>query len=478
MPQSLHGVPGATRYARIANHLADLIRRGAYGPGERIPSVRKLSRELGVGVNTVLEAYAQLEARGFIAAAPQRGYFVRADLPAIPRTVSDGVEPGPGGIDRGSLTARVMADVKRLPFGALGAAVPDPEVVPSAALARLMRRATSGDPAFAAHYEVHLGNERLRRMVARRALYGGATVAPEEVLITNGATEALAIALRITCPPGAAVAVESPGYFNNLLLVRHLGLRPVEIPTDCAAGMDLSALRRALTEEDVAAVLCVSAYQNPTGACAEEERRHELVALCAAQGVPIIEDDIYGELHFGDKRPPLLRSLADDGEVLVCSSVSKTIAPGLRVGWLLPGGRIEEALNAKALTTLGSPDLVQEVVAAFADTGDFDRHLRRIRPLYEQHIAALTAAVRRHLPAGTRITEPAGGFVLWLELPAEIDVIKLYDAATAAGISFAPGPVFGSTGDFSHHLRLNAACWRDDFDGAIATLGRFVDRLG
>lgn len=468
---------GGTRYAQIADHLGDLIRRGTYAPGDRVPSVRQLSRELGVSMSTVLEAYGRLETRGFIEARPQRGYFVRRSLPERPRAPADSIAKRAVDVSCAGLTSRVIADAQRLRHGRLGAAVPDAALLPSGRLGRLLRNASRDEGRLGVHYDVGLGDPALRSLLAQRAHFGGASIGPDEVLITNGATEALAIALRVTCCPGDLVAVESPTYFNHLQLLEHLGLRAIEIPTDCCTGLSIPALELALAEHEVRAVLTVPSFQNPTGGCMDAADRRRLVELCARHRVPVIEDDIYGELHFGGARPPLLKSFDRDGGVLLCSSVSKTLAPGFRVGWLVAGRWMDQAVKAKVLTTLGSPTVTQEVIGAFLAAGDFDRHLRRIRPVYERRIDELTRAVRRHLPAETLITTPGGGLVLWLELPEAIDAMKLYEAAVGAGIAFAPGPAFSAKDRYRHHLRLNAACWSDEMEPAMHTLGALTAKV-
>ena len=468
---------GGTRYAQVADHLGDLIRRGTYAPGDRVPSVRQLSRELGVSMTTVLEAYGRLETRGLIESRPQRGFFVRRSLPERPRAPADSIARRAVDVSCAGLTSRVIADARRLPHGKLGAAVPDDALLPSGRLGRLLRSASRDEHRLGLHYDVGLGDVTLRSLVAQRAHFGGASIGPDEVLVTNGATEALAIALRATCRPGDLVAVETPTYFNHLQLLEHLGLRAIEIPTDCCTGLSIPALELALAEHEVRAVLTVPSFQNPTGGCMDAADRRRLVELCARHHVPVIEDDIYGELHFGGARPPLLKSFDRDGGVLLCSSVSKTLAPGFRVGWLVAGRWQDQAVKAKVLTTLGSPTVTQAVTGAFLAGGDFDRHLRRIRPVYERRIDALTRALRQHLPAETRITAPAGGLVLWLELPETIEVMTLYEAAVAAGIAFAPGPAFSAKDRYRHHLRLNAACWNEGMEPAIATLGKLAAKV-
>jgi DNA-binding transcriptional MocR family regulator len=468
---------GGTRYAQIAEHLGDLIQRGTYSPGDRVPSVRQLSRELGVSMTTVLEAYGRLETRGLIEARPQRGYFVRRSLPALPRAPADSIARSAVAVSCAGLTTRVIENARRLPYGRLGAAVPDTALLPTGHLGRLLRAVSRQDDRLGVHYDVDLGDATLRSLVAQRAHFGGARIGPDEVLITNGATEALAIALRVTCQPGDLVAVETPTYFNHLQLLEHLGLRAIEIPTDCCTGLSIAALELALAEHEVRAVLTVPSFQNPTGGCMAPEDRQRLVALCARHRVPVIEDDIYGEMHFGAVRPPLLKASDADGGVLLCSSVSKSVAPGFRVGWLIAGRWMDQAVTAKLLTTLGSPTVTQEVIGSFMAAGDFDRHLRRIRPVYERRVDELTGALRRHLPAETRITTPSGGMVLWLELPETIDVMKLYEAAVDAGIAFAPGPAFSAKQRYRHHLRLNAACWSTAMEPAIATLGKLTTKV-
>jgi DNA-binding transcriptional MocR family regulator len=195
------------------------------------------------------------------------------------------------------------------------------------------------------------------------------------------------------------------------------------------------------------------------------------VELLAAREIPLIEDDIYADLHHGPARPRAAKAYDRKGLVLLCSSVSKTLAPGYRVGWVAPGRFFRQVEHLKLFNTFSTATLPQFTVAEFLGSGGYDRYLRRVRRIYAQQSALMAQAVGRHFPAGTRVTCPAGGFVIWVELPPDLDALSLYRRALGAGVTFAPGPIFSPNGGYRNFLRLNAAVWSDAVEQAIVRLG-------
>lgn len=465
-----------TRYAETAGRLRRAIAMGTYAAGARLPSVRQLAAEWGVAVNTVISAYRLLEADGLVAALPRSGFVVRgpaapagAEQPRMPGPVE-----GPVPVGIGDLLVRTMRQGTRPGLVPLGIAIPHPELLPLRALSRRLARVQRDDPAACLAYDVVPGRIELRRAVARRLLTAGATVDPESVLITNGAQEALHIALGAVCPPGSCVAVESPAYPGLIHAIGSLGLTALEIPASTASGMSLDGLAQALDGHAVAAVLCSSTFSNPGGGCMPPEAKRELVALCHDHQVPLIDDDTYGDLAHDAGRPPLCLGSDRDGLVLHVGSFSKSVAPGLRLGFLIAGRWARQAETLKMTASIATAVAPQLAVAGLLDGGEFDRHRQRACPRLARHAAGMAAAVRACFPTGTRVSQPAGGFVLWVEVPRGCDVHRLYADAERSGIGFAPGTLFSPRGRFRHHLRLTAAWWDARIARAIEQLGRLA----
>ena len=272
--------------------------------------------------------------------------------------------------------------------------------------------------------------------------------------------------------PGDTIAIESPTYFGLLHAIEALNLKAFELPTDAAAGIDLGALENALKGRRIAACLLASSFNNPLGCTIPDEKKLAILDLLARHRVPLIEDDIYGDIFFGKERPRPFMALDRRGNTIYCSSFSKTLAPGYRVGWIATSRHIEQVLERKHAHTLCGPVLPQVALADFLTSGGYDHQLRRVRRLYQHNIAQVSRAIEAAFPPGTRVTRPAGGFVLWLELPKPADTRELLNAALAEGICFAPGDLFSASGRYRNCLRLSCAHpWNSRIEKGIATLG-------
>lgn len=472
----------ARRYEQVAAQIAAQIAAGVWIVGERLPSVRQLSKQAQVSATTVVEAYRLLEARGVVAARPQSGHYVRAAQPARGREVA---APAAARLDLVSrpvrssgLIARMFAARDQAGLVDFGAAVPHPSFVPAEALSRAMSRAVRRAPELAGQYSFAPGYEPLRRMIAQRASEVGLSLHPDEVLITLGGTEALSLAIQATTAPGDVVAVESPAYYGLLQILEGLGRRALEIPST-GQGISALALRQALESGvRIAACFLVPTVSNPLGAVMPEAAREEVAGLLGAHGVALIEDDVYGELLFEGERPRAVASYMREGG-LWCGAFSKTLAPGYRVGWLVPGRHMERAQQLQRFGSLAMPTPTQMAIAAYLREGAYDRHLRWVRRRYEQAVGDIAAVCQRALPAQTLMTRPAGGHLLWCELPGGVDAGALLEEALAAGVSFAPGAIFtAQEGAYARCIRLNAALPLDArVEEALMTLGRLARRM-
>lgn len=464
-------------YRRVAERVAEAVRVGTYRRGDRLPSVRILARDWQVGINTAIEAYRVLTADGIIESRPHSGFYVVEDHPAPPAT---GQLPAglaePTAVTTGQLALRILTDGRRPGILALGAALPDPDKLPLAALRRAVREVLHSEPQAAFAYAMVPGAPEFCAAVARHWLAAGCRLRPDEVVATDGGLEAMVLAMRATCPPGAVVAVESPTYYGVLQALEGLGLRALEIPSTPEHGMDLGALRFAVAEHPVAAVLVISNFCNPSGSRMPDAAKIALAGICRERGIPLIEDDIYGDLAHDGTRPSVAKSAAPD-DVILCSSFSKTVAPGLRIGFAAGGRWTDEIKRLKACSSISAPTLGQLAVARLLVSGALDRHLRRVRPLYARSCQVMAQAVVAAFPAGTRVSRPTGGYVLWVEMPPTINAVRLYDLALRAGISIAPGPLFSARERYGHCFRLTAARWDDRRREAIATLGRLATKL-
>ena len=300
-------------------------------------------------------------------------------------------------------------------------------------------------------------------------------MSPDEIVITSGAKEAVYLSVRAVTHPGDTVAIKSPAYYALLEVLASLDLRVVEVASHPRSGIDVDRLARTLERQRIAAVAMVSNFSNPTGSVMSDDAKQRLVDLLVTHDVPLIEDDVYGDLVFDGPRPKAVKSFDRHGLVLYCASYSKTLSPGLRVGWAVPGRYQDRLEHLKLVVNQATATAPQLAIAAFLDNGGFDRHLRRVRRMYREQMEQTIDAVTRHFPATTRLTRPDGGHVLWLQLPRGVDAMDLYTAAGTEGIRIAPGPMFSASRAYEDCIRLNTGFpWRESTERQIETLGRLV----
>ncbi|MEJ2262085.1 MAG: PLP-dependent aminotransferase family protein [Anaerolineales bacterium] len=467
------------KYEQIAAELLHLIQSGTFSPGDRVPSVRQLSRQKKASISTIMEAYYLLEAQGWIEAWPRSGFYVRQTLPsALPEPGISSPVTDPTQVSMREIVTRVvLTDARNPNLIQLGAAHPNPKLVATKTLNRIMTSVARrmGDESGA--YDYVPGCKPLRVQIARRSLSVGCRLTPDDILVTSGCSEAINLCLRAVCQPGDTVAIESPTAFDTLLCLEVLGLRALEIPTHPHDGMSLEALRFALEYNPVNACL-ITNFNNPLGSCMDDESRRALVELLTEQQIPLIENDIFGEIYFDEQRPAVAKAYDKEGLVMLCSSFSKSVCPGYRVGWVVPGRYKQTVEWLKYTTSLATATLPAYAIAEFMAGGSYDPYLRRIRREYSRRLAAMSQAVQRYFPEECKLTRPAGGFVLWVQLPEKVDSLALYKRALEAGIAITPGHLFSAAEQYHNFIRLNAANWSEEAEGAVERLGGFIGKMG
>lgn len=461
-------------YENLAEEIVGLIAEGVYRPGDRLPGVRELSNRRDTSVATAVAAYRRLEDDGYIEARPRSGFYVRQ------RQRNEIAQPGPSApaaqpcpVTGQQLVLRLVKAANDPRVVQLGAAVPDASFLPTRAIEQALAGAARRHRVHAMNYEFPPGVPELRREIARRMAEGGAIVSPDEVVVTNGCQEALSLALRAVAKPGDVIAIESPTFYGLLQVIESLGLKALEIPTDPQNGISLEALQLALEQWPVRACVVIPNFSNPLGYCMPDDRRRRLVALLAKHGIPLIEDDVYGDLGFSSRRPINCKAL--DPNVIYCSSFSKSLSPGLRVGWIAPGPYLEQVEYLKYVSNLATATPAQFAVAELLQSGRFERHLRQVRRQFAQAVDRMIEAIGRQFPEGTKVTQPQGGFVVWVELAEEIDTFDLARRALAENVSIAPGPIFSPTQKYRNFLRLSCACpWDGRVERALGVLARML----
>lgn len=464
------------RFQRYAEELAEVIRSGDLPAGARLPSVREASRLRRISPSTVFEAYYLLQARGLIESRPRSGFYVRGA--ALAPQEPPAPAPRSREVAVSDLVFEVLAATRRPGMAPLGSAFPGPELFPLRQLARSLSQAMRDlEPARIVE-DLPPGNEALRRQIALRYELSGTHVAPEEIVITNGAMEALTLSLQAVTAPGDAVVIESPTFYAALQALERLRLRAIEIPCDPRRGLDLDALADALRRHLVKACWLMPTFQNPTGSTLDAAGRRELMRLLEAHEVPLIEDDVYAELYYDSHPVPPVKSLDRRGQVMHCSSFSKCLAPGYRVGWVAAGRYAQAISRAKSMTTLSAAVPSQEALTRYLASGGYERHLRYLRRALasQSELAARLAA--RYFPAGTRLGVPAGGYFLWVQFPDGVDTLRMHREALERGVNVAPGQMFSAMRQHANCLRINFGHPRDPrFEPAMREIGALATQM-
>jgi DNA-binding transcriptional MocR family regulator len=468
-------------FERVAEKLREAISAGILGPGDRLPSVRELALQERVSVSTVLQAYQLLESRDLVEARPQSGHYVRlparvaaAPEPATSRPPRSAAEP-----EVSNLVRRVYAAARDERMVQLGAAVPSTLLLPSKPLNRVMAALAREVGGIGLEYDMPPGWPPLRQQLARRSLTWGCALSADDFITTCGASEAVSLCLLAVARPGDIIALESPAYYGVLRVVEALGMRALEIPTHPRDGIQLDALAEALRRHPVRAVLVVTNFSNPLGTVMPDGNKQELVELLTRAEVPLIEDDIYGDLHFGALRPRAAKAWDKQGWVMHCGSFSKTLAPGWRVGWAAPGRFREQVELLKFAQTVATATLPQMAIAELLQAGGYDRHLRTLRRTLAGQMERMRETLSCVFPEGTRITKPEGGTLLWVQMPDGVDALALHAQALERGIAVAPGPIFSTTGrGYPSCIRINTGIPDDErIHAALRTLGELAHGL-
>jgi DNA-binding transcriptional MocR family regulator len=429
-------------------------------------------------METVLHTFRVLEDRGLIEPRPRSGFYLkfRNQLPE-PRPQPLRLEASAVEVSKLRYQAFSIGNSKGIV--PLSTAVPSPEILPTAKLARMISSIARSASAEVVGYAEPAGHQKLRKQLARRSSDWGCLMNPEDFVITNGAAEAITLALRTVCPPNSAVLVESPTYYGILEMIKNLGLRVVELPTDPQTGVSPDDIEHAIQSiPKIGACLLVTNFSNPLGCSMSVEKKKKLVSILNQYKIPLIEDDIYGDLcRPGERRPVATKAFDTDGNVLLCGSISKTLAPGLRVGWIAAGRFRDRVLQLKTNQTLACPTITQLAVAEFLEHGSYDAHLRKIRTFFAHQVQLFSSAISRHFPSATRISRPSGGFVLWIEFDSKLDTTAL--AALALNqhrIAVAPGCIFSANGkNFRNCMRLSCGYpWSTAMEQAVVILGRLA----
>jgi DNA-binding transcriptional MocR family regulator len=461
-------------YLKIAGIIEKQILNGTLRLGDKIPSIRNVQKVYNVSINTVRQAFLELESKSLIEPRPKSGYYVsrasqrKFSLPSV--IILESLQKEKHAEDLFNKTF-ASSDNKDITHFSLG--LPEKSLLPIAQLNKsvtaVMRTLANGGVT----YESVQGNLNFRRTVARWAFMLEGKITEDDVIATCGAMNGMFTCLMAVTKPGDKVAIESPAYFGILKMISAMGLEAVEIPSDPATGLDLEALKKVLPT--ISACCFIVNFNNPMGTLMPDDHKKELVRMLTERDIHLIENDMFRTVYYGAERPKPCKAFDEAGIVMLVNSVSKTLAPGYRVGWIIPGKYKDKIIQQKLIQTLSTPAIYQETISHFLENGRYDHHLRTFRKTIQSNCQKLQQGIEDFFPDNTKVSEPQGGFMLWLELDEKIDTVKLYDMAIRQNISFAPGRMFTQYNQYNNCMRLNFAMeWNDKINKDLQTLGKII----
>ncbi len=466
-------------YMEVAERIEKLIEKRALKIGDKLLSVRALSKEQGISLSTAFQAYYHLESKGLIEARPQSGYYVKFSPQhcfEAPTCCEPTDEALPVSID--DMISSVYTNLRSDKLLSFSLSAPHHSLLPAAKIKKSVMHALNSSKDHCLGYEHVQGNEMLRKQIARMSFNWGGAASEEDVVVTAGCMEAISFCLQAITKPGDAVATESPMFYGIFRVMQNLGLKVVEVPTNSATGIDLNYLEQAIPKFNIKACVFVPNFNNPLGSCMPDENKKKLVEMLAKKEIPMIEDDIYGELFFGKTRPRTCKSFDKKGLVLHCGSLSKSLGAGFRIGWTLPGKFKEKIIRLKRMHNISTNTLAQASMAHFLQNGRYELHLRHLRKELHTQCLRYVQAISEYFPEDTRVSRPQGGFVLWVEMNKKADGYKLHKKALKQNIGIAPGQIFSSQGQqFHNYFRISFGMpWNEKIEHGIKVLGELAGK--
>ncbi len=466
-------------YLQVANGLEKMISTEVLRIGDKLPSVRVLSEEYGISMGTAFQAYYHLEGRGLIESRPKSGYYVRFNFRRFPQlpnlVVPDALSHT---VSVKEMIASIYLDIVSPDLINLALAVPDATLLPTAKINKSVVYALRNTRDNCINYEHTQGNLELRQQIAKLAFNWGGKINADEVLITSGCLDAITLCLKAVTNYGDTVAIECPNYFGIYQAIESIGLKVVELSSDPVTGLQLDSVEKAIKKYKVKAVVAIPNFNNPLGSCMPEENKKKLVEMITKYQVPLIEDDIYGELYFGKSRPKTCKYFDSKGMVMHCSSLSKSLAPGYRIGWAIPGKYFEQVKHLKRIQQISSPTLTQAAMAHYLKYGRYEYHLKNLRKALHTQSLRYVQAIIEYFPSDTKVSRPHGGFSLWIQLNKKVDTFKLRTEGIRQNISIVPGKIFSANCNYSHCLRISfGKPWSEEIDYGLMTLGKIIRKM-
>jgi len=467
-------------YLQIRDRISRLIKSGSLQPGEQLPSIRSLAESVQVNKLTVIEAYGVLEADGLVSAKQGSGYFVsNLAVNGIPERIST-LDPAQDVViakkcgEESFLDQYLRSLQAQLEPGTIDFTSGFPRPSGLEDLAKIARRAMNQVADVLFSYDLPQGQFTLRKQVAQMLAWKlGLEVSADDLIITNGSKQALSLAFQYYLRQGDWVIVESPTYHGAIAILENLGARVIGIPMS-KDGINLELLEKYLHSHHPKLIYTISTLHNPTGITTSQAHRRELISLAERYNCHILEDNAYEGLNFAPAPAPI-KALDRSDLVTYVGTFSKTLMPGLRVGYMVATGNHYRALvERKLLHDLHVSTVAQAIASEYLASGHYRRHLNHLRTSNQQRHDAMLQAMERYFPDIVRWTVPQGGLFIWVQLPDHTPIAMIRQEAVDRKVLIGCGKPFFPDGQGYPALRLNFSQSLEDIDRGIAILGNLL----
>lgn len=444
-------------YLQIKGQIIKEIDSGMIRPGHRLPAERKMAELLGINRSTVVNAYSELEAGGYVSSHVGRGTVVAAPSGRERNETFRWQEmlSGQGESLINPYNSAMSKLLRQRDVIAMDCGIADPTLYPLKDLAGICGEIWMSEGGVLLQHNCPQGLQSLRESLVSMMKARDIHTTPENIIILNGSQQGLDLVARILLEPGDCVVIEQPCFMGAIDIFRAYGVKLIGVPVD-REGMMVDRLEAILSRVRPKLIYTIPSFQNPTGACMSLSRRKTLLELAARHQVPVLEDDAYSLLHFGSPPPPPLASMDRTGTVIYLSTTSKMLCPGLRLGWMaVPPDLARLVAAAKQLSDLHNNNLIQRMVDLYIRRGLLEKHLELVRDKYSAKRDVMISALEKYAPGGMSWTRPGGGFYVWVSLPGHLSATRLLQEAVEKKVSFVAGPAFYCTARGGDRFRLN-----------------------
>ncbi|WP_158971783.1 PLP-dependent aminotransferase family protein [Paraglaciecola sp. L3A3] len=464
------------KYQQLATHVTGEIQNQTLAAGEPLPALRKFALQHQVSLATATKTYEWLQSQGLIVAKAQSGFYVKGHSSikplSQPRLKSVSIKHDPSDVIFEILQNALTFDRVGLSSGYL-----DESLRPSLELQRSLKRTAKIANLTANSYGHTQGEVKLRNAIVDIMRQRQCSINTEQIIVTNGCLEAINLVLGQVSEVGDTVAIFTPCYSGLLTALKHAKRQVLEIPCG-PEGPDMVHVAELFSQGKFTTLLFSAIASNPIGFSLPRKTKKQLALLAKQYQTYIIEDDTFGSLDYRQGTTEPAYAYDHAGYIVYCSSFSKDLAPNMRLGWIASKPLMPGLMRHKVALNITCNMPCQLAMADYLFSESYSAHIRKLTTTLQQQVLKLQTCVLQHFPAGTRVSQPQGGFFLWVELPHQIKTMEIYNLAVQENICFMPGHTFSMSGQYEHCLRLSInQIWHSDLEQAVCRLGEITCAL-